>query len=247
MNFGTTGIDLSWQAGDLNSFYPIIIATIGFTIYWFISKSEKIKSRFYKGNDEDEASIKHILFTKYMGLVWMGIIPIILSLFVLPQYSLADYGLAIIPETTFTSLAWIFGLAILIIPIAITSAKNPKNFANYPQIRAREWNSALKLKNALGWAAYLFGYEVLFRGILLFPLVDEFGVWPAIAVNVALYSSTHIPKGLDETIGAIPLGMVLSLLTLQTGTIWVAFFVHLTMAWTNSFTALKHHPDMRSV
>ena len=103
------------------------------------------------------------------------------------------------------------------------------------------------MKNALGWTIYLFGYEILFRGILLFPLVTEFGVWQAIAVNVALYSATHIPKGLDETIGAIPLGIVLSLLTLQTGTIWIAFLVHVTMALTNSFTALKHHPEMKSI
>lgn len=247
MNFGNTGIDLAWQQGDMNIFYPIIIATIGFIVYWFISKSDKVKARFYESNNEDQASIKHILFTKYMGLLWMGIIPLALTLFILPQYSLADYGLTIIPETSLTSIAWILGLAVLIVPIASISAKNPKNLVNYPQIRAKEWNTSLKVRNALGWAAYLFGYEILFRGILLFPLVIEIGVWPAIAINVALYSSTHIPKGLDETIGAIPLGIVLSLLTLHTGTIWIAFLVHVTMAWTNSFTALKHHPDMKSV
>ena len=67
--------------------------------------------------------------------------------------------------------------------------------------------------NLLGWAIYLFGYEFLFRGILLFPLAETVGVWPAIAVNIALYSATHIPKGLDETLGAIPLGLVLCWLT----------------------------------
>mgnify|MGYP000010202384 CR=1 FL=1 len=247
MELGTTGIDLSWQTGDMNSFYPIIVASIGFIVYWFISKSDKIKSRFYASNFSDQASIKHILFTKYMGLLWMGIIPLIVSLMVLPQYGLADYGLTFLPETTLTSMAWILGLAVIIVPIATISAKKPKNLVNYPQIRATEWDTSLKIKNALGWAAYLFGYEILFRGILLFPLVAEFGVWPAIAINVALYSATHIPKGLDETLGAIPLGIVLSLLTLQTGTIWIAFLVHVTMAWTNSFTALKYHPDMRSV
>ena len=247
MDFGTTGIDLNWQPADIQTFYPIIIALIGFVIYWFISISAKIKSKFYAKFDFDKASEKHILFTKYSGLVWMGIIPIVLSLLILPQYELADYGLTVIPETSLTSIAWILGLGIIIVPIASISARNPKNFANYPQIRAKEWNTSLKIKNALGWAAYLFGYEILFRGILLFPLVAQFGVWPAIAVNVALYSSTHIPKGLDETIGAIPLGIVLSVLTLLTGTIWIAFFVHLTMALTNSFTALKHNPAMRSI
>jgi len=59
-----------------------------------------------------------------------------------------------------------------------------------------------------------------------------------------LYATTHIPKGLRETLGALPLGLVLCLLTLTSGTIWIAFFVHLAMALTNSFAALKFHPDM---
>jgi len=84
----------------------------------------------------------------------------------------------------------------------------------------------------------------LFRGVLLVPLVEPLGVWAAIAINIALYSATHIPKGLDETIGAIPLGFTLCLLTLASGTIWIAFFVHLAMAWTNSLTALKYSTEI---
>ena len=99
----------------------------------------------------------------------------------------------------------------------------------------------------MGWAAYLFGYELLFRGVLLFPLADELGVWTAIAINIALYSATHIPKGLDETIGAIPLGLVLCILTLYTDTIWIAFIVHVIMAWTNTFTALRFNPEMKEL
>jgi membrane protease YdiL (CAAX protease family) len=116
---------------------------------------------------------------------------------------------------------------------------------NYPQIRSRVWTKQLVVSNALAWAFYLFGYEILFRGVLFFPLVETLGFWPATAVNIALYSATHIPKGLEETIGAAILGLVLCVLTALTGTIWIAFLVHLVMAWTNSFTALKFHPDMR--
>ena len=46
-----------------------------------------------------------------------------------------------------------------------------------------------------GWFLYLFGYEFLFRGVLLIPLIDPLGMWPAIAINIAVYSATHIPKG----------------------------------------------------
>jgi hypothetical protein len=52
---------------------------------------------------------------------------------------------------------------------------------------------------------------------------------------------------LSETIGAIPFSIVLCLLTISTGTIWIAFLVHVTMAWTNSLTALKHQPDMKII
>jgi membrane protease YdiL (CAAX protease family) len=160
---------------------------------------------------------------------------------------MADYGLTIKPETTFFSMVWILGLSALVVPLAYISAKKPKNLVNYPQIRAKEWTWKTVFINALGWALYLFGYEMLFRGTLLFPLVQSIGVWPAIAINIALYSATHIPKGLDETIGAVPLGLVLCVLTLLSGTIWIAFFVHLALAWTNSFTALKFHPDIHFV
>ena len=239
--------DFSWETKDLRVFVPITIALLGFITYWFTASSSKIKLYFQKNKNSDQASINHILFCKYSGLFWMGVVPIIICLALIPSYSLSDYGLAYNPETMITSIYWIIGLSIPIIPLVSYSARQTKNLINYPQIRAKTWNRKLKLKNAIGWAAYLFGYELLFRGILLFPLVDEIGVWPAIAVNIALYSATHIPKGLDETIGAIFLGFVLCILTLQTNTIWIAFIVHVIMAWTNSFTALKYHPEMKEV
>ena len=161
----------------------------------------------------------------------------------LKDFSLSDYGLVYIEETTLYSIVWTLGLSVLVIPLVHFSARKPKNLVNYPQIRAKVWTKKMVYMNALGWFLYLFGYEFLFRGVLLFPLIEPLGVWPAIAVNIALYSATHIPKGLDETIGAIPLGLVLCLLTLSSGTIWIAFFVHVAMAWTNTFTALRFNPE----
>lgn len=242
--YQTLDIDLSWKSGDLHTFLPVLLSLIFFVVYWFTAQSDKIKQHFYSKHDFDQASVKHIFFTKYFGFLSMGVAPTVICLIFLPEYSLADYGLTIIPETSFFSLVWTLGLTALVVPLAYISAKKPKNLVNYPQIRAKEWTSKIVFINALGWALYLFGYEFLFRGTLLFPLVDSIGVWPAIAVNIGLYSATHIPKGLDETIGAIPLGLVLCLLTLASGTIWIAFLVHVAMAWTNSFTALKFHPEI---
>jgi membrane protease YdiL (CAAX protease family) len=240
----TLPVDFNWKSNTLISVLPIILSLVFFVAYWFTAQSDRIKASFYSKYDKDTASVKHIFFTKYMGFLLMGVSPTVIYLFFLPDYSLADYGLTILPKTSFFSVIWTLGLSALVIPLAYISAKKPKNLVNYPQIRAKVWTNKTVFINALGWFIYLFGYEFLFRGTLLFPLVDTLGVWPAIAINIALYSATHIPKGLDETIGAIPLGLVLCLLTLQSGTIWIAFLVHVAMAWTNSFTALKFHPDI---
>ena len=240
-------LDLTWQQADLYSFLPIVLALIFFSAYWFIAKSEKIKKLFYNQNEPDQASVIHISFNRVVGFVSMGIIPLVICLVFLPGYTLADYGLTWKSETAITSLLWTLGLSAVVIPVAYFSAQKPENLVNYPQIRAKKWTNKTVIINAAGWALYLLGYELLFRGVLLFPVVDHLGIWPAIAINIALYSATHIPKGMSETIGAAPLGLILCILTLTTGTIWIAFIVHLAMALTNCFTALKFHPDMKYI
>lgn len=237
-------LNWSWTASDTRIFVPIVSALVFFVIYWFTAQSKKIKDRFYAKYEFDEASTRHIFFTKYFGFIAMGIAPTIVCLIMVPEISLADYGLTVIPETTFFSIVWTLGIGAIVVPLAYISARKPKNLVNYPQIRAKIWTRKTYVLNLLGWALYLFGYEFLFRGILFVPLVEPLGIWPAIAINIALYSATHIPKGLDETIGAIPLGLGLCLLTQMSGTIWIAFLVHVAMAWTNSLTALKFHPEI---
>lgn len=240
----TQTIDLLWQKSDVTVFLPVMLSIICFIVYWFIAQSEQIKSFFYNKYTYNQASVRHITFNRLTGFFAMGIIPAIICLLFLPEFNLTSYGLAYIPETIVFTLIWTLGLSIPIIPLVYISARKPKNLVNYPQIRTTVWTLKIVLLNIFGWSVYLFGYEFLFRGILLIPLVATIGVWPAIAINTALYSATHIPKGLDETIGAIPFGIVLCLLTLLSGTIWIAFIVHLVMALTNSFTALKFHPDI---
>ena len=238
-------INSGWDNQDTCIIIPIMYALVFFVIYWFVAQSKKIKGYFYRKYEFDSASVKHIFFTKYFGFFTLGVAPAILCFIANPEISLADFGFTWIRKTVFFSFVWILGLSAVVIPLAYFSARKPKNLMNYPQIRAKIWTRRTLLINLSGWAIYLLGYEFLFRGVLLFSLYESLGIWPAIAINIALYSATHIPKGLAETIGAIPLGFVLCLLTLASGTIWIAFFVHVAMAWTNSLAALKFHPDIQ--
>lgn len=237
-------LDFSWRVGDLMTVLPVMLLTFFFLLYWFTAQSDLVKAWFYRRYQSDKASVYYITSGRVFGFLTLGVLPGIISLILMPRYALHDFGLTFRPATALFSLLWILGLGTVMATVVYRNASKPENLAQYPQIRAKGWTRQTVILNVMGWALYLLGYEFLFRGILLFPLAAHLGVWPAIAINVAIYALIHIPKGVKETLGAIPLGLVLCLLTLASGTIWIAFFVHLTMALTNSFASLKFHPDM---
>jgi len=191
----TMAVDFSWKPEYLYSILPVILTGFSFEIYWFTTKSEKVKSLFYSRFKFDDAAAYHITFLRIIGFLAMGLLSGLLSLFFLTDYSLSDFGLTYNPETTLFSLVWTVVLVIPIIPITFLNARTPMNLINYPQIRARLWTRKIAAMNIAGWIIYLFGYEFLFRGILLFTLAGSLGVWPAIAINIAFYSITHVPKG----------------------------------------------------
>src|SRR4030095_10587188 len=236
-------IDSSWKNSDFKILLPIFLSFIVFTFYWLTIHLSTFKKYFFSKYSFDEASIKYSFFNKCFGFITLGIIPSFICFIFIPEYSLTDLGLTIIPEKIIFTLTWICCLGIIVIPLVYINAKKPQSQIHYPQLRIKVWNGRIIFVYCFGWTLYLLGYEFLFRGIFLFPLVDSLGMWPAIIINIILYAASHIPNGIIQTVGAIPLGLVFCLLTLSSGTIWIAYFVHLIIAITNSAVAFKFHPD----
>lgn len=238
-------MDYSISSEDLRLLIPIVVGIISFLVFWFVQKSESVKARYINKYGEDKGSANFILFTKVLGGISMGVLPALAYFIAFPSTTLGNLGLKLPTDTLLASVILSLVLSMIIVPLGMQISKRPENLVNYPQIRSKVWDRKLWVKNLAAWAGYLLGYEFFFRGVLLFPLVDNIGLWPAITINIALYSGTHIPKGLGETIGAIPISIILCIVSVYTGTIWVAFIAHLVMAWTNSLIALKHNPDIR--
>lgn len=235
-------ISFSLDSNDLPAVLTIFLTIIGYNTYWFLAESPSKKENLAAQYPAEEASKRLVLFQKYTGFFFLGVVPFIICLIVLP-YSLAEYGLSF--RNTGLSLLWILVLSAIILPLNIRAGKRPENLKVYPMIRASNWDQKLVFQNSLSTMSYLFAYELLFRGLLLFSCVNVLGVWPAIAVNVALYSAVHLPKGAAETIGAIPFGLLICYITLTTGTIWVAVIVHWVLSLSNDYLAVHYNPQMR--
>ena len=235
---------LAWKTGDFFFFICILLFTAGFLTFHFISKSEKLKSRCIARFGEENFSVHWILFERLLGILFFGIVPAFI-LTIGFHKNLSDYGFS--SDHLLLSFYWILGLSPLIILMNYSNHRSKDNLAMYPQIRKKEWNFQLVLLSALSWTAYLLAYEFMFRGYLLFIAIEYIGVWPALALNICIYALVHVPKGYKEAVGAIPLGIVLGLITVKTGNIWTALVVHVVMALSNEWLSLKAHPEMKFI
>ena len=182
-----------------------------------------------------------MFFWRYTGTFYFLLIPLIVTIFVIER-NLGDFGINF--TNISESLIWIFGLGGSIVLIQSIIAGNKTNLDQYPQVRVKEWSTGLFINNSFLWFIYLFSYEFMFRGFLLFGSVYAFGVWPGILLNTTMYSLAHIPKGAREAIMAIPFGIFICYITLRTETIWVAVFVHLVLALSNDFFSIRANPEM---
>nr|WKN36399.1 CPBP family intramembrane metalloprotease [Tunicatimonas sp. TK19036] len=237
-----TELSFAWKPEFAAPVISILMLTVGFVTFWFLSESKQARQWIVDKWAHPASSVNWVLYQKFLGVLFLGVIPISIALIFLP-FTVSEYGLNF--QNTGVSLLWILGIASVVFPININAAKRPDNLAYYPMMRVQQWDTRLILLNALATISYLFSYELMFRGILLTACVSGLGVWPAIAINIALYSTTHLPKGPAETIGAIPFGLLMCYITLTTGTIWVAVVVHVILSLSNDYLAVYYNPEMK--
>lgn len=223
---------------------PILLTVVFYSLYWITVSSGRLKSWFSRNYEAERANVLYVLSKRTIGFILLGVIPIVALIMLTRDFSLADAGVGFNPERRGFTVISIILLSLIIVPVITRSARKPEIMAVYPEIRPPRWTNRMMLAETGSWAVYLLGYEVLFRGVLLFPLAGSLGPLPAIIINTILYSAAHIPKGKTETLAAIPFGIVLCFATLHSGTIWIAFIAHLVNAITMTFTAVKFNPEI---
>ena len=158
-------------------------------------------------------------------------------------FDLADLGLTLaIPPSTWL---WVGGASVVIVIGCIATAHKPENFEVYPEMRVPRWGGVPVIANLFSCGLYMFAYEFLFRGFLLFACLAAMPAAFAIAINTVLYVLAHVPKGPREALGSIPLGVVLCLSAIETGAIWAAFLIHVIMSQLNDYLAVRANPEMR--
>ena len=229
------GVNITFEP----AYISLSVTTIGFLIYFFITDSDKI-SRYFIRKHGERSTLYHTLFNRLTGVFCFGIIPAATIIVM----DIPFHKLGLNNKNMGFTFKWAIPLTLLVIILNFLSGKSTTNLKTYPQVRIPVWTLGTLLASALSWIAYLFAYEFMFRGFLLFLSFQEMGVAGAVILNTSLYSLFHLHKGAREAFGAIPLGIVFCLLCLNSGNIWIALIVHVALALSNEWISLYKHPDI---
>lgn len=241
------GTESIWQSNNAVILLSMLLTVVFYTLYWVTVSSDRLRLWFSRNFEAESANIFWVISKRATGFILLGVVPLTLFIMLTRDFNLADTGLGFNSEKSAFTIISIILLSLVIVPVIYRNARKPEIISVYPEIRAARWTDRMMFAETGSWALYLLGYEALFRGLLLFPLAESLGPVTATVINIILYSAAHIPKGKTETLAAIPFGAVLCILTLHSGTIWIAFFAHLVNALTMTFTAVKFNPEIEYV
>jgi membrane protease YdiL (CAAX protease family) len=151
------------------------------------------------------------------------ILGIIIIKFVLKE-KLSDYGLQLgdVKTGLFFSILFLFVMIILIWFVSATPAFAEK----YPHLSSAksDWNTLFIYE--AGMLLYMFAWEFIWRGFMLFGLEKRFGVY-AVLMQMIPFVILHNGKPFLETFGAIFGGIALGILALRTRSIYYCVLTHI--------------------
>ena len=233
-------MDLLQSTSDFFTSVVILSSVIFFYCYYYFSSSELPKKICKNIDLPVQKEVALFLTKKSSGFLFMGIIPGFIYYFFLNR----DFGKFGFSFDQFKNNYQIIFLLILIITAVLFVNQKVNRQNNSLQIEIAEWNFRLFLLNTFGWAIYLLGYEFLFRGILLFECYNSFGFWPAIAINIAIYSAIHMVNGKGQTIGALIFGGIACFLTLNRETILIPIFMHVSLSVFSDYFSIRYNNNL---
>lgn len=215
------------------------LALVIIVSYLFFILTHKINA--FKKEKIRSVLILRYIFKKLVGFFLLGLIPIIIFLYFFNYW---PWQSTVILNHSKTWIIWMSLVSLLLVVFNFFNAKRSSIQKRYPELKLINWDAGSLGVIALGWIIYLIGYEFLFRGIFLNTSIMAFGLWPAVIINLAIYSSLHLYKGLDEAIAAIPFGAFICYLTIESNSVIPAILVHSVQAISSEFACIYRNRKM---
>jgi membrane protease YdiL (CAAX protease family) len=205
----------------------ILIILISFpilqTISWYYSSrkffEENIYPVWFRG--DELADLYEFLYWFFCDTFLYLILTTIIIKFVLKE-KISDYGFKFGDKKGFI-YALVFFL--FMIPILWIVSSMPEFTEKYPHLPLTKANFKIFFIYEIGMLIYLFAWEFVFRGYLLFGLFKKFNYY-AIFIQMIPFVILHNGKPALETFSAIFGGIILGYLAIKTSSFFYGFLLH---------------------
>ncbi len=156
------------------------------------------------------------------------ILPAVLIKFLFKE-KISSYGVNTGDYSTGFKLSLLFYLIML--PFLWVATSYPSFERIYPHILSARESWIIFLIYEAGLLLYMFAWEFIWRGYMLFGLKEKFGYY-AIFIQTIPFVILHNGKPAAETFGAIAAGIALGILAVRTGSIIYGFLIHGSVLFT---------------
>ena len=85
---------------------------------------------------------------------------------------------------------------------------------------------------------FLIVYEIFFRGVMLFCMIEDFGIAVAVFMNLLLYVFIHWQSDNKERYGSVLMGLLLCFISIYYQNVWPAIAIHVMLALSNEIGIL---------
>lgn len=219
---------------DLDKKVVIILMAIAVfqTIsYYFTSRRFFREYLFEKFQDFSQPYLLEFIYW-FVGDFFTFFVIGILVIKLLLKEKVRDYGLQIGDYKTGLKYSSIF-LFVMIILIWFVSA-SPAFAEKYPHLSDAKSNWNILLIYEFGMLLYMFAWEFIWRGFMLFGLEKKFGYY-SVLIQMIPFVILHNGKPFLETFGAIFGGIALGILALRTRSFYYCVLTHIGVMFSIDF------------
>jgi len=208
------------------------------TISWYYTSR-----RFFRKNllnyfqDNPLADLYNFIYWFLGDFLTYFILPVLIIRFILKE-KVSDYGLKAGDYHKGFKLT-VFFTSLMILLIWFISSDISFNYT-YPQLHSARENWLIFLIFEAGMMIYMFAWEFIWRGYLLFGLEKVFGYY-AVMIQMIPFVILHNGKPELETFSSILGGIALGILALRTRSFLYGFFIHFGIIFSiDLFSTLRY-------
>jgi membrane protease YdiL (CAAX protease family) len=156
------------------------------------------------------------------------ILPLLIIRFLFKKRIL-DYGLSVGDYRTGIKITVIF--LIIMLPLIWVASSFTEFNQTYPHLTSAKHSWKIFFLFETGMLIYMFSWEFIWRGFMLFGLKEKFGYY-AVLIQMIPFLILHNGKPVPETFGAIIAGIALGILALRTNSILYCVLTHMSVMFS---------------